>query len=1248
MLIHDMFAKDIDRSINGVVKVAQDDDASIRSELEEYVITRELRKHFAVLLERYDAAIDTPTDKIGVWISGFFGSGKSHFLKMLSYLLSNRVVDGKPTIEYFADKFDDPLMAERARRCASVPCEAILFNIDNKGPAKKDKTAILRTFARVFYEHLGYYGENLNLVHLEKFIRGEGKETEFSAAYERIVGRPWVEGRKNFRIQKSKVVQALEESGVTDREGAENFFAAKNEDEPSIDTLVEDIRAYVDARRAESPQGTFRLLFMVDEMGQYIASDVNLMLNLQTLVEELGARCGGSVWVMVTGQEAIDEITQVAGNDFSKIQGRFNTRLALSSSSVDEVIKARVLAKTPQAQGLLSSVYATNAAAMRNLFVFKDSRGDLQGFSGEDDFIASFPFPGYQFKVMQDVLTGLRTHGFSGKSLSQGERSMLSGFQEAAQAVKGSDEYALVPFWRFYDTLGTFLEHYIRQVIDRCAQQAAEGDKGLMPQDPEVLKLLLLILHVDNLKANRDNIAIMMADRMDVDIVALRERVDGSLDRLERQNYIARTGEVYSFLTDEEQDIAREIDHQQVSPDQVTRELGNAVYGDILDGLVKVRDGGRDFSIDRYLDETPFGAKQDALTLRVVTSAWQPGGLGMGGEEYVLASNSPAQVLVVLGDAENYYVCAQRVLKIQTYVASKQGTMSSMPQKTRDIIAKRQEEKRDLQKDLKRMLAKALTEARVYVAGRELAGGNSETSARKRVEYALVQLVDSVYHKRGLIQLHADTDPQLRGILLGENVLAADNPNAEACEMMAAYLTSQAAARQTVTMKALQDLYQGKPFGWSEFDVAAVAAQLVYEQKARVLVVGAAVQPKDPKLPDLLHNRAQTKNVVIEARRSVPDGTINGARTLLRGLSHKQDVPQDEDGLVEAVKAWLDGEVAAMDGLLSNYDRPGRAYAYPGKPEVEAMQGLCRRVLGAYGDAATFLGAFNDQGEDLQDAAEDLEDVEDFFSRKREQFDNACAELAKMEAERAYLEGNVEACEALDALSGILGNPRPYEGIKNLATLVNKAKAAHTALVGEKRRELLSDIEAAKQGVAQYAGEREGAADALTGLEGRWIALRDQANRAVTCEALDALCPRLDAARKKAYSEVDAAADKADAQKHQREIAQQRMAAEKARIEQGGAGESRVVTSHVAPSAGVGAAQSMSAATTSVGRTSPAAAPQKPIVRPAHEVDCGRICDPRRLRTEDEIDAYVTELAEKLKTSLRKALQNNEDGIRLV
>ena len=83
----------------------------------------------------------------------------------------------------------------------------------------------------------------------------------------------------------------------------------------------------------------------MDEIGQYIADDTQLMLNLQTIVEDLGTACRGKAWVIVTSQEDIDSITKTKGNDFSKIQGRFDTRLSLSASNVDEVIRKRILEK---------------------------------------------------------------------------------------------------------------------------------------------------------------------------------------------------------------------------------------------------------------------------------------------------------------------------------------------------------------------------------------------------------------------------------------------------------------------------------------------------------------------------------------------------------------------------------------------------------------------------------------------------------------------------------------------------------------------------------------------------------------------------------------------------------------------------------------------------------------------------------------------------------------------------------------
>lgn len=132
MKIQNMFQKDIERDINGVIKVMQDDDRSLEQELSEYIITKELRRHFRTFFDNYTKAIDQPTDKIGVWISGFFGSGKSHFLKILSYLLSNQEVCGKRAIDYFADKFDDPMMYAQAVKSVSVPTQSILSTLTSK------------------------------------------------------------------------------------------------------------------------------------------------------------------------------------------------------------------------------------------------------------------------------------------------------------------------------------------------------------------------------------------------------------------------------------------------------------------------------------------------------------------------------------------------------------------------------------------------------------------------------------------------------------------------------------------------------------------------------------------------------------------------------------------------------------------------------------------------------------------------------------------------------------------------------------------------------------------------------------------------------------------------------------------------------------------------------------------------------------------------------------------------------------
>ena len=405
--------KDIDRPINGVIKVMQTDEENKRQELEEYVITRELRKRFGSFYSHYEQSVGGTSHKMGVWISGFFGSGKSHFLKILSYLLANDVVAGRHAVDYFEEKLAyDPLPYEVMRRVSRVPTETILFNIDAKSPMGKDDSAILRVFAKVFYEHCGFYGDDLKVAEFERFLSRQGWLAAFREAFEEINGQAWERAREAFAFWEEDVVQALLRVTTIGEQAARNWFNGEESAQMSIDRLAREIEEYVKSKPED-----FHLVFLVDEIGQYIGDNSGLMLNLQTVVEELGSRCAGKVWVIVTSQEDIDSVTHVKGNDFSKIQGRFNTRLSLSSASVDEVIKRRLLEKTPEAAQLLTLGYRQNASVMRNLFAFSAGTvADLKGYSGEEEFVESYPFVPYQFKLLQSVLMQVRKHGSSGRS----------------------------------------------------------------------------------------------------------------------------------------------------------------------------------------------------------------------------------------------------------------------------------------------------------------------------------------------------------------------------------------------------------------------------------------------------------------------------------------------------------------------------------------------------------------------------------------------------------------------------------------------------------------------------------------------------------------------------------------------------------------------------------------------------------------------------------------------------------------
>ena len=1080
MKIQTMFQEDIDRKINGVVQVDQDASEILVQELNEYVITRELKKHFITFFNNYGESFHERTADIGVWISGFFGSGKSHFLKMLSYLLENKEVQGERTVERFRRKFaDDPATFMLIDNATKGRTDTILFNIDIEGSINKDKTAVLRVFAKMFYNYLGFYGENLKVAKLEQFIARKGKTEEFRRVFEEVNGGRWLESRDAFAFFEDDIVVTLQQVLGMSESAAQNWFNGTETVETSIAQLVSEIKEYVDSQLDD-----FRLLFMIDEVGQYIGGDTSLLLNLQSLIEKIGSECEGKVWVICTGQEAIDEIIKARENEFSRIQARFKTRLSLSSSSADEVIQKRILMKTPEAQNELRRIYIENDSVLRNLFTFTDAILDIKGYIGEDDFIRNFPFVPYQFILMQKVYSEIRKHGNSGQHFSHGERTMLSGFQETAQSIENKDEYALAPLYLFYNTIHSALDGTIRRVIERCERAAVDGN-GIEPQDVDVLKLLYLVRYIDDVKATLDNIVILMADDIRLDKIIMRGKIQSSLDRLLSQNYIGRTGDVFNFLTDEEQDIAREIKNTPVDDNAIVTKIGNIIFNDIYPSK-KFNDGLYNVSFDQMADEITFGTVTGGMRLHILTDAYD----STKKNKLTLMAESSGQVIVVLSEAP-YYELLRNAMKIDRF-ARKQN-LPQLPKSMQIIIDNYRHEQQTMEAASKEALIKAILSADFYVDG----------------EYLSI---------RGYAYSDADILTLLRR---NEIRIDGTEPNRDAAAKVEKFLEMQYEIKHSTFMSDIQSRYQGIPYGWREIDIAAVVALLIHDQKVTIKYGGVTVQSSDPRLPDMLRKKSEIGKTSISIKQAVPIQKIRAVRELLREYFDEMDVPEDEDGLIAHIVEKFTEEQRHYEELLGRY----AGHNYPDKKLLLSSIDAVKGVLAQRKDNLALIDYLIQKENDLFDLKEKMQNVEGFFKNQVGIFDAAVKLENDLRSDKDYISEMPEINDALNKIRLIVmvEGGFAYNKIPTLNDLMTTIKEGHDKLLEAKRKEIRGIIIDCTSAIHNKADLNPKANDIVRAADSFFSEKKDEVADTTLISLLESMATRLFAKRDSALIQIEAA-----------------------------------------------------------------------------------------------------------------------------
>ena len=1040
MKITELFERDIHRNINGVIKVGQQDNENIQQELDEYVITRELDKHFRSFFDRYTDALTTPTDRMGVWISGFFGSGKSHFLKILSYLLSNRSTGARQAIEYFDEKrVPDPLLRAKMTQAARTSADVILFNIDSKAEAgsKNDKEAIVKVFQKVFDEHLGYFGAAPALAEFERQLDAQGKYEAFQQAFLDVSGLNWKDHRDAWAFYQDEMAQALQTSRGMSEESARRLldFTEQNY-HLSVERFALTVREYLETK---SPK--HRLIFMVDEVGQYVGDNSSLMLNLQTVVEDLGVHCYGRAWVVVTSQEAMDEITKgkLKGDDFSKIVGRFYRPLSLSSANTDEVIKLRLLRKTEVAFPYLEALYEQKSAVLKNQITFTQDCADLPGYVSAQDFAGAYPFIPYQFNLLQKVFTEIRVMGAAGKHLSSGERSLLDGFQIASQAVDQQEIGVLVPFHTFYLAIQGFLDSTVSQVIAQAGQNSQ-----LQAFDVDLLKTLFMIEYLKEIRANVDNLTTLSLNQIDQDKRLLKQQVEESLARLEKQTLIQRTGDEYSFLTHEEQDIGREIKRTQVDPSEVIAEFQKMVWDSIFTDKKLKYDARHQYGFNRKLDDQLFGQAVNDFTLHIITPY---------GDRYtdltdaacMTATGAGQEILVRLSEDDRLLEEADELVKTENYI--KRKNRLNLTDTVQRILTARSEENYRRRERVEKTLRNLLAQASVFACGNKVE--TSSRDAQSVLREGLGYLVNNVYTKLTYIERGFDTEDQVTNAFVrDEQVQNLDGQalNHRTQQEMQTWLDNEARAHRRVTIRNLVEKFALRPCGWSEVDTLGVMAELVNKGALELRRAQATVSPRSPNLIKLLRSRTGQDEFQVRLGDAINPASLRVARDLANDFLSERP-PGDALKLFESYQKALSDRTLQAQLWLTQAEMEALPFVDLLKVQLDLLQKLRDSE-----SAAAFFNFIKDQRSEIESHLEDYEKLTSFFTVQLTLFKKAKTDLITLEPELRHIQDQ-QLRQRVEQAKAILELADPTSQIPQLAVLLKPVQDQVRVILQERQQQ---------------------------------------------------------------------------------------------------------------------------------------------------------------------------------------------------
>jgi hypothetical protein len=563
---------------------------------------------------------------------------------------------------------------------------------------------------------------------------------------------------------------------------------------PSPAELGEQIGQWLDKNNEYD-----RVIFMVDEVGQFIGTNSKIMLDLQSVVESFFG-LNRRVWVGVTSQEDLDntlEKFKQSGNDFEKISQRFKLRFQLTSTSVREVIQKRLLAKKEGSKGILTTIYKESEIKILNSLAFRDVAKNLVPYKDEGDFVNTYPLIGWHLDILTESIREISDRkGFTGVMVDVGARSTLGIFQDVIRSIGEEEVGALVTMDRMYEGISNILKVPYKQSVEFVDQNSKTD------LEKRLIRVLLMVKHVSSFKPTPTNLAVLLASSISESQIELMKDVEVALKSLTSDLYVERRGNEYYYLTSIEKDIEKEISRVSIDPNEIEAKLFDLLQDAYPKNFFKHDETGRDFRFNVKLNDFFRGAANHELTLRYVRSD-QP-------DQVEMAKSAGVPDLRVLLESDSALdEDLIHFLKTEKFLNQHSGSSDKAEQ---GIIDAKYKVSSALKAELATELGRRLSSASLISNGQRLEVQESSDLV-KRMALAWHLVVRQVYVQLDLAKSHRYSLEEVKLALTSSQEGLISSPPPAASEVLSK-LSALSSQNQAVSVKQILDVFETKPYGW--------------------------------------------------------------------------------------------------------------------------------------------------------------------------------------------------------------------------------------------------------------------------------------------------------------------------------------------------------------------------------------------------------------------------------------------------